>query len=91
MVPQIKSDKRDFDPEKFFSTMGEGRKAVVLWNKQAVFPEGDPVDAVFYIRGDKGGLAVVSKNGKQATLGVLSDAHLSCTSGNSARNPVCSN
>ena len=72
MVPQIKSAKRDFDRQKFLSTLGDGRKPVALSNKQAAFTQGDPADAVFYIRGGKIRLTVVSKNGKEATLGILS-------------------
>ncbi len=72
VVPQIKSAKRDFDPQKFLSTLGDGRKTVALSNKQAAFTQGDPADAVFYIRGGKIRLTVVSKDGKEATLGILS-------------------
>ena len=72
MVPQIQSAKSDFDPQKFLSTLGDGRKTVALSNKQAAFTQGDPADSVFYIRGGKIRLTVVSKNGKEATLGILS-------------------
>jgi CRP-like cAMP-binding protein len=41
--------------------------------KQTVFVQGDPADAVFYLRTGKVRLAVVSKTGKEATIGVLSD------------------
>ena len=58
--------------QKFLSTLGEGRKTVALSNKQAAFTQGDPPDAVFYIREGKIRLTVVTKNGKEATLGVLS-------------------
>jgi len=76
VVSQIKSDKRDFNPQKFLSTMSEGSKAVGLCNKQAVFVHGAPADVVFYNRGGKVGLTVVSKTGKKAAIGVLSDAGL---------------
>jgi len=72
VVPNIKSAKRDFDPQKFLATLGDGRKTVALSNKQAAFTQGDPADAVFYIRVGKIRLTVVSKNGKEATLGILS-------------------
>ena len=71
-MPQIKSAKRDFDAQKFLSSLGDGRKTVPLSNKQAAFTQGDPADAVFYIREGKIRLTVVSKNGKEATLGILS-------------------
>jgi CRP-like cAMP-binding protein len=41
--------------------------------KQTVFAQGDPADAVFYLQTGKVRLTVVSKNGKEATIGILSD------------------
>ena len=38
-----------FDPKKFLSTIGEGRRAVVFPRKQKIFAQGDAADAVFYI------------------------------------------
>lgn len=39
--------------------------------KQTIFKQGEKADAVFYIQQGKVTLSVVSKNGKEATLGVL--------------------
>jgi CRP/FNR family cyclic AMP-dependent transcriptional regulator len=69
-VPVTK--KRDFDPKKFLATIGEGRKVVAFSKKQRIFTQGDPTDAVFYIETGKVRLTVVSKAGKEATLGILS-------------------
>lgn len=41
--------------------------------KQTIFAQGDPADAVFYLQTGKVKLAVVSKTGKEATIGILSD------------------
>jgi CRP-like cAMP-binding protein len=41
--------------------------------KQTVFAQGDPADAVFYLQTGKVRLTVVSKPGKEATIGILSD------------------
>jgi CRP/FNR family transcriptional regulator, cyclic AMP receptor protein len=41
--------------------------------KQTIFGQGDPADAVFYLRTGKVRLTVVSKDGKEATIGILSD------------------
>ena len=73
MVPPTKSanKKRDFDPKKFLATIGEGRKVVVFPKKQTIFTQGDAADAVFYIQEGKVSLTVVSKIGKEATLGIL--------------------
>ena len=42
-------------------------------NKRTIFTQGDPADAVFYLRTGKIRLTVVSKTGKEATIGILSD------------------
>jgi CRP-like cAMP-binding protein len=64
--------KYDFDPKKFLATIGEGRKVVAFPRKQTIFAQGDEADAVFYIQEGKIRLSVVSKIGKEATLGILS-------------------
>ncbi len=64
---------RAFDPKQFLATIGEGRKVVVFLRKQKVFAQGDPADAVFYIQQGKIRLTVVSKIGREATLGILSE------------------
>jgi len=46
---------------------------VLLQRKQEIFAQGDSADAVFYIQTGKVKLTVVSKNGKEATIGILSD------------------
>ncbi len=68
----VKND-RDFDPKKFLATIGEGRKSVAVPQKQTIFAQGDAADAVFYIQGGKVRLTVVSKIGKEATLGILNE------------------
>jgi CRP/FNR family transcriptional regulator, cyclic AMP receptor protein len=64
--------KCDFDPRKFFATIGEDRKVAAFPKKQIIFAQGDAADAVFYIQEGKVRLSVVSKIGKEATLGILS-------------------
>jgi CRP/FNR family transcriptional regulator, cyclic AMP receptor protein len=64
--------KRDFDPATFLATIGEGRTIVSFQKKQSVFAQGDRADAVFYIQAGKVKLTVVSENGKEATVGILS-------------------
>jgi CRP-like cAMP-binding protein len=46
--------------------------------KQTVFAQGDPADAVFYLQTGKVRLTVVSKTGKEATIGILSDGSFFC-------------
>jgi CRP/FNR family cyclic AMP-dependent transcriptional regulator len=62
-----------FDPKKFLATIGEGRKVVSFPKKQPIFTQGDAADAVFYIQVGKVRLTVVSKVGKEATLGILNE------------------
>jgi CRP-like cAMP-binding protein len=42
-------------------------------NKQTIFAQGDAADAVFYVQTGKLRLTVVSKIGKEATIGVLGE------------------
>ncbi len=61
-----------FNPQAFLSTInGVGRKIVAFSNKQPIFAQGDSSDAVFYVREGKVRLTVVSKMGKEATIGIL--------------------
>jgi CRP/FNR family transcriptional regulator, cyclic AMP receptor protein len=71
VMPAKKVD--DFDPKKFLATIGEGRTEVAFLRKETIFKQGDDADAVFYVQEGKVSLTVVSKNGKEATLGILSE------------------
>ena len=62
-----------FDPKKFLSTINGGRKIAAFPKKKTIFVQGDPSNAVFYIRKGKVKLSVVSKSGKEATLGILNE------------------
>ncbi len=65
--------KRDFDPKSFLATIGAGSKVVPFPKKETVFSQGDAADSVFYIQEGKVRLTVVSKVGKEATLGILGE------------------
>jgi CRP/FNR family transcriptional regulator, cyclic AMP receptor protein len=65
--------KRGFDPKQFLATIGEGREVLAVPKKQTIFAQGDAADAVFYIQEGKVRLTVVSKLGKEATLGILNE------------------
>jgi CRP/FNR family cyclic AMP-dependent transcriptional regulator len=62
---------RAFDPQEFLATIGTGRRTVAFRKKQTIFLQGDAADTVFYIKDGKVRLSVVSKTGKEATLGIL--------------------
>jgi CRP/FNR family transcriptional regulator, cyclic AMP receptor protein len=66
---------RGFNPNTFLATIGEGRKIVAVPKKQMVFAQGDAADAVFYIQKGKVRLSVVSKIGKEATIGIVSEGN----------------
>jgi CRP/FNR family transcriptional regulator, cyclic AMP receptor protein len=65
--------KLDFDPHTFLVSIGEGRKSLRIQRRQGIFAQGDTADAVFYIQTGKVKLTVVSKTGKEATIGILGD------------------
>jgi CRP/FNR family cyclic AMP-dependent transcriptional regulator len=65
--------KREFDPTTFLATIGEGRKILAVQKKQTIFAQGDGADAVFYIQTGRVRLTVVSKVGKEATIGILKE------------------
>ena len=69
----VAKKSHDFDPEALLATVGEGRKAVRFLKKQTIFAQGDVADAVFYLQSGQVKLAVVSKTGKEATIGILSE------------------
>jgi CRP/FNR family cyclic AMP-dependent transcriptional regulator len=74
VTPVLPAKKRGkFDSKRFLSTINGGRKIAVFPKKQAIFVQGDSSDAVFYIQKGKVCLTVVSKSGKEATIGILNE------------------
>jgi CRP/FNR family transcriptional regulator, cyclic AMP receptor protein len=74
MTPVVVGKKLSkFDPKIFLSTLDGGRKIAAFPKKQRMFVQGDPSDAVFYIQKGKVKLTVVSKTGKEATIGILNE------------------
>jgi CRP-like cAMP-binding protein len=62
-----------FDSKTFLSTINGGRKIVAFAKTQTIFVQGDSSDTVFYIQKGKVKLTVVSKVGKEATIGILNE------------------
>ncbi len=60
-------------PTRFSPPSARGRKFVVFPKKQTIFTQGDAADAVFYVQTGKVKLTVVSKTGKEATIGILGE------------------
>jgi CRP-like cAMP-binding protein len=67
--------KREFDPKTFLATIGAGRKPVTVPKKQMIYTQGVGADAVFYIQKGEVKLTVLSKTGKEATIGILSEGN----------------
>src|ERR1035441_3895014 len=74
-MPLVSASKKlsKFDPKIFLSTMDGGRKITAVPKKQTIFVQGDSSDAVFYVQKGKVKLTVVSKSGKEATIGILNE------------------
>jgi CRP/FNR family transcriptional regulator, cyclic AMP receptor protein len=61
-----------FDAVAFLAKAGLGRRIVQLNPKEAFFSQGTPADSIFYLQKGRAKLTVVSKNGKEATITLLS-------------------
>jgi CRP/FNR family transcriptional regulator, cyclic AMP receptor protein len=82
----IKSDQ--FNVNTFLKTVGTGRRIMRLREKEKVYTQGEPCDAVYYIQSGKMRLSVVSRRGKEATVGILSAREFfgeSCITGHALR------
>ena len=73
MTPVVAKKNRGFDPHTFLATIGEGRSLLAVLKNQSIYAQGDQADAVFYLQKGKVRLTVVSKAGKEATIGILSE------------------
>jgi len=73
MTPVAAKKLSKFNPQTFLSTIDGGREIEAITKKQTIFAQGDPSDAVFYIREGKVKLTVVSQTGKEATIGILNE------------------
>jgi len=73
MTPVAANKNRGFDPHTFLATIGEGRNLLTVLKSQSIYAQGDQADAVFYVQKGKVRLTVVSKAGKEATIGILNE------------------
>ncbi|MFZ2083807.1 MAG: Crp/Fnr family transcriptional regulator [Candidatus Sulfotelmatobacter sp.] len=74
MTPVVAVNKLSkFNATAFLSAMDGGRKIAAFPRRQTIFVQGDSSDAVFYIKEGKVKLTVVSKIGKEATIGILNE------------------
>jgi CRP-like cAMP-binding protein len=61
-----------FDLATFLEEAGVGRKVVHMKPKQIFFSQGSSADSIFYLQTGRAKLTVVSPDGKEATLALLS-------------------
>jgi CRP/FNR family cyclic AMP-dependent transcriptional regulator len=59
-----------FDPETFLSTSDDGERVAAFPKRKMIFVQGGSPDALYYIREGSVKLTVVSKNGKEAAIGI---------------------
>src|SRR5215203_5633215 len=60
-----------FDPKAFLASVGEGRTIVKALEDKALFSQGDPADALFYIQKGKVKVTTLSSHGKEAVVAIL--------------------
>jgi CRP-like cAMP-binding protein len=61
-----------FNPETFLANAGLGRRIVSFKPRELLFSQGSAADCVFYLQTGRAKLTVVSQNGKEATITLLS-------------------
>jgi CRP-like cAMP-binding protein len=60
-----------FDPKALLERVNGGRSVRSYQRKEAIFSQGDAADAVFYLQKGAVKLTVVSKQGKEAVVGIV--------------------
>jgi len=60
-------------PDDFLATIGEGRRLLVCAKGSTIYAQGDAADEIFYLQKGKVRLTVVSRTGKEATIGLVSE------------------
>jgi CRP/FNR family transcriptional regulator, cyclic AMP receptor protein len=60
-----------FDPKSFLARIGKGRTMSKHQKNETIFAQGDAADAVFYIQKGRVKITVVSKQGKEAVVAIL--------------------
>src|ERR1035438_7946373 len=71
MLVAEKSNPR-FDPAAFLAQSGIGRRQIALKPRETFFTQGDQADSVIYLQSGRAKLTVVSHEGKEATITLLS-------------------
>ena len=72
MVRNI-THKPPFDLTVFLTKANGGRTNAEYLTNESIFVQGDPAEAIFYIKAGKVKLSVVSKQGREAVVAILKD------------------
>jgi len=70
--PRARRSAKRFDPKAFLTQAGIGRTVHHYSPKQTIFSQGERAEAVFYIQAGRVRLSVLSDQGKEATIALLS-------------------
>jgi len=68
----VELEKPGFDTVAFLAHAGVGRRIVELAPRENFFSQGDPADSVFYLQKGRAKIIVVSHEGKEATIALIS-------------------
>jgi CRP/FNR family transcriptional regulator, cyclic AMP receptor protein len=60
-----------FDVKLFLASAGDKRAILRCRKNKTIFSQGDPADAIFYVRNGRVKLTVISKHGKEAVIAIL--------------------
>jgi CRP/FNR family cyclic AMP-dependent transcriptional regulator len=66
-----KPSRDAFDPEVFLTKRGKGKTILELRKNQTLFVQGDVADRIFYIQQGKVKLSILSEEGKEAVIAIL--------------------
>jgi CRP-like cAMP-binding protein len=72
-MSQKRKPKRPFDPKVLLAKANGARTIAEYRINERIFAQGDPANAIFYIKEGKVKLTVVSKQGKEAVVAILRD------------------
>lgn len=89
MTPIVPTkSKPAFTVASFLDNIGEGRTIVRAPKKRKIFVQGEIADSIFYVQKGKIKLTVVSQQGKEATIAIMSEGEFfgeGCLVGQSIR------
>jgi CRP/FNR family cyclic AMP-dependent transcriptional regulator len=69
-----RADPKPFDPAAFLASAGLGRRIVRFIEREALFTQGGSADSLFYLHSGRAKLVVVSSEGKEATIALISSS-----------------